>query len=70
MLIAALAAIIGWHFFLFSVGIYGDAYVLFYLGWIIAVMAGSVLLTNLVARRFGKLASPPSEPSESESKSA
>ena len=54
MLIAALAAIIGCHFVLLVAGIYGDAYILFYLGWIIVVIAGSVLLTILVARRFGR----------------
>lgn len=54
MMIAALAAIIGWHFVLFGVGIYGDAYILLYLGWIILVITGSVLLTILVARRFGR----------------
>ncbi len=54
MMITALAAIIGWDFVLVGAGIFGDAYVLLYLGWIIVVIAGSVLLTILVARRFGR----------------
>ena len=54
MLIAALVAIIGWHFVLWGAGIYAEAYILLYLGWIIVVIAGSVLLTILVTRRFGR----------------
>ena len=66
MMISALAAIIGWHFVLFGVGIYGDAYILLYLAWIILVIAGSVLLTILVTRRFGRPPPAPLEASEAE----
>lgn len=54
MMIAALAAIIGWDFVLVGAGIFGDAYVLLYLGWIIVVIAVSILFTVLVTKRFGR----------------
>ena len=67
MTIAALAAIIGWHFVLFGVGVYGEAYVLVYLIWIIMVIASSILLTVLVTRRFGRPALSSPGPSKAES---